>query len=105
MSISLRKRVLLTIAQEQKEKKTNKPAAVIAAASSWQTPPWSRLASLHSRASRAILMVPECQGLHPRRSYGRGVGLEDATDNGAVRQHVGNRHQSNARMSGWPTLA
>jgi hypothetical protein len=25
---------------------------------------------------------------HPRRSYGRGVGLEDASDHRAVRQHV-----------------
>src|SRR5262249_31345980 len=33
-------------------------------------------------------MVREYQRPHPRRTYGRGVGLEDASDNGAIRRHV-----------------
>jgi hypothetical protein len=36
---------------------------------------------------RATLMRPEGQRPHPRRCYG-GVHLQDAADNGAVRQHV-----------------
>src|SRR5215813_2556515 len=36
----------------------------------------------------AILVMPEGQCPHPRHSDGRGVNLEDAADNAAVRQHV-----------------
>jgi hypothetical protein len=32
--------------------------------------------------------VPEGQGPHPRASYGRSVGLEDAADNSAIHEHV-----------------
>jgi hypothetical protein len=36
----------------------------------------------------AILVMPEGQCPHPRHSYGRGVNLEDAAENGAVRQYI-----------------
>jgi hypothetical protein len=39
-------------------------------------------------ARHAILVVAERQGPHPRASYGRGVGLEDAADHDAIRKHV-----------------
>jgi len=37
---------------------------------------------------RAIPVMAEGQGPHPRASYGRGVYLEDAADNFAVGEHV-----------------
>jgi hypothetical protein len=37
---------------------------------------------------RAIPVVAEGQGPHPRVSYWRGIGLEDAADNFAVGEHV-----------------
>jgi hypothetical protein len=37
---------------------------------------------------RAAFVVREDQRPHPRRSYWRCIGLEDATDNGVIRQHV-----------------
>src|SRR5438067_10537877 len=37
---------------------------------------------------RPILVVPERQCPHPRRSHGRGVGSEDAADNCPIRRHV-----------------
>ena len=37
---------------------------------------------------RAIPVIAEGQGPHPRASYGRGVYLEDAADNFAVGEHV-----------------
>jgi hypothetical protein len=33
-------------------------------------------------------MVPEGERPHPGRSYGRGVGFEDAADNDAISQHI-----------------
>jgi hypothetical protein len=33
-------------------------------------------------------MMPEGERPHPRRTYRRGIGLEDTADNLAVRQHV-----------------
>jgi hypothetical protein len=44
-----------------------------------------RLIAVRWRAAR---MVREYQRPHPRRSYGRGVGLEDAADNSTVGKHV-----------------
>jgi hypothetical protein len=38
---------------------------------------------------RAILMMPEGESPHPRRSYGRSVRLEDAADNGTVGERLG----------------
>src|SRR5262245_16659044 len=37
---------------------------------------------------RPVLMMPEGQCPHPRRSYRGGVGLEDASNNSAIRRHV-----------------
>ena len=36
----------------------------------------------------SIFVVPENQGPHPRRYCGRGIGLEDTTDHGAILEHV-----------------
>jgi len=33
-------------------------------------------------------VLPECQCPHPRHSYGRCIGPVDASDDGAIRQHV-----------------
>jgi hypothetical protein len=49
---------------------------------------WQPRASQRSRVSACDFLAPECQGPHPRRSYGRSVGFEDAADNSAVRQHI-----------------
>src|SRR5215831_18316851 len=45
----------------------------------------SRLISVRWRAA---FVVREDQGPHPRRSYGRCIGVEDAADSFAVGQHV-----------------
>jgi hypothetical protein len=37
---------------------------------------------------RAVFVVPECERPHPRRAYGRRIGLEDASDNEAFGEHV-----------------
>src|SRR5262249_35309308 len=37
---------------------------------------------------RAVLVTSESERPHPRRCYGRGVRLEDATDNGILSEHV-----------------
>ena len=49
---------------------------------------------------RAILVLPEGERPHPRRADRRGVGLEDATDNLAVRKDV---EIIVAPLPGWPT--
>src|SRR5262249_10219271 len=43
-----------------------------------------------SVAARRVttLIVPECQRPQPGHSCGRGEGLEETTDNDAVRQHI-----------------
>jgi hypothetical protein len=46
----------------------------------------ARLSIAVRRAS--ILVVAEDQRPHPRASYGRRVGLEDAADSGAIGKHV-----------------
>jgi hypothetical protein len=50
-------------------------------------------------------MMPEGQCPHPGRSYGRGIGLEDAADNGAIREHVVVVIISRRRMDEKPTHA
>jgi hypothetical protein len=52
----------------------------------WELPAGS--ASVNRSALRPIFMVPQREGPHPRRSYGCGVRLEDASDHGTVRQHI-----------------
>jgi hypothetical protein len=37
---------------------------------------------------RALPVIAEGQGPHPRASYRRGIGLEDTADNFAIGQHV-----------------
>jgi hypothetical protein len=48
---------------------------------------------------RAVLMVPEGQRPRPRRSDRRGIGLEDAADDGAIREHVKSRRHSTGRTT------
>jgi hypothetical protein len=82
MSISLRKRVLLTMAQEQKAKKTNKPAAVIAAAALGKR--------RHGRLSRRFIAVrwrAAFMMLEDQRPPARHW-LEHSANHHAVRQHV-----------------
>src|SRR5215475_3194567 len=49
---------------------------------------------------RAVLVVPEGERPHPRRADRRSMGLIDATDNFAVRQHV---EIIVVPLAGWPT--